>query len=547
MNKKRISLLLALLMVIFVFPTSIRAASDYYSHLRRDVTFFAKDSRTGVSLDGVNFRIYNGESYREDLGSTTSSTRLEPGRYTITATKDGYHVGTRVIDVACTPDRQSFDFSLNRDSSKPLPKDNTLYLRTLDASTGYEISNVRYFIEDLNNSNKNQTIYANSITLSDGNYRISAIREGYGTQSKTVYMTGKRQDLTFSLARGSYYPIGRDIIIKNVSVYSNRVIGDTAPYAKVNLYIHGSFVKSVNADSAGYFEILNTFANYYGDYRDYGRDYFYGDLRNYYLVAEKDGYTSSRFYLNDSRYKDDFYRPPAPSRETATAPVILEALGGESFVRGEKATPFANITIKDASGEVLGTTALDFEAKFAIRTKRPLIAGELITITTSHERYVDKISSVVVGATQVPEKTVEAFDYINKFTIGSKTFTRIIDTKVSTEYMDVDPYITNGRTMLPIRFVAQALGYEVTFDDTTKNALFAKGDTSLVMNLKSRDFYVNGKKHTLSVDPVTVNGRIMLPISELGTALGLSHGNIGEGKNIEWDGTNRVVIVQIKK
>lgn len=611
MLRKKISIVLILALLISVLPINALAASDYYSYLRRDVTFTAADASNGSPLYDVNYRIYQGDSYRIDMGTTTSVTRLEPGRYTITATKDGYYVGTRTIDVTSSNYMQYFEFKLNRDTTRPLPTSNTLYLKTLDASTGYNISDVRYFIEDLNNSSKNQTIYSSSVNLPVGNYRVSAIREGYTTQSKSVYMTGSRQDVTFNLSRNTLFPISRDFKITNVSVYSSRVIGNTAPYAKVNLYKSGNFVKSATADSAGYFEILNTFGRYFSDSRYYGtriypdvntstrvrgytnantpvivydenntylgstvsdyrgfyeishnyvsnperkviyRNYYndnysYEDIKDYYLVAEKDGYSSSRFYLTDGEVKDSSLRPPTPSIETATAPVILEALAGESFVRGEKATPFATITIRDASGEILGTTTLDYYAKFAIRTKRPLISGELLTITTSHERYVDKISSVVVGAKSTPEKSGDTFDYINKFTIGSKSFVRIKDTQVTTEHMDVAPYITNGRTMLPIRFVAESLGYEVSFDDNTKNAVFVKGETSLIMNLRSRDFYVNGKKHTLSVDPVTVEGRIMLPVSELGKALGLTHGNIGEGKNIEWDGANSVVIIQIK-
>lgn len=37
--------------------------------------------------------------------------------------------------------------------------------------------------------------------------------------------------------------------------------------------------------------------------------------------------------------------------------------------------------------------------------------------------------------------------------------------------MDVSPEITNGRTMLPARWIAEALGAEVEWDDTTKQAI----------------------------------------------------------------------------
>jgi hypothetical protein len=38
-------------------------------------------------------------------------------------------------------------------------------------------------------------------------------------------------------------------------------------------------------------------------------------------------------------------------------------------------------------------------------------------------------------------------------------------------HMDVSPEITNDRTFLPARWVAEALGAEVEWDDTTKQAI----------------------------------------------------------------------------
>ncbi|NLL35637.1 MAG: copper amine oxidase N-terminal domain-containing protein, partial [Clostridiales bacterium] len=52
-------------------------------------------------------------------------------------------------------------------------------------------------------------------------------------------------------------------------------------------------------------------------------------------------------------------------------------------------------------------------------------------------------------------------------TIGSNTMTVNQDPI----QMDVAPEIKNGRTMLPARWVAEALGAEVDWDETTKQAI----------------------------------------------------------------------------
>ncbi|NLD16401.1 MAG: hypothetical protein GX666_02320 [Tissierellia bacterium] len=618
MTRKNITLMLVLVLLISILPANVMANSDYYSHMRRDVSFTAKDSTDGKNLMEVTYHIFKGESnYRADMGTTLNDTRLEPGIYTITATKDGYKVGTRVIDVRGTSTlRQYFNFDLDRDIGYRPPsadQSNYLYLNARDATTGYNISDIRYYIENLNNSSKNQTIYSSSVYLPVGNYRVNAIRDGYISQSQNVYMTGSRQDVSFTLSRSAIYPPTRtELTIKNVSVYTNRVTGETDSYSKVSLYKNGVFLNSTTANYSGYFEVPNAFQNYadyYGANRVYpstnssnrvagyttpytrvliydanyvylgsatsdskgyyetahtsvrnpngkillkdkGEGYykFADDLSNYYLIAEKDGYTSSgRFYLTNLAYKDwdDVYSPPAS--ETAIAPTIIEALPGEYYVRGKDSSTFSKVTVKERSGIEIGSVELGHDTRFAIKTSRPLVSGETLTIVTSKSGLRDNITTVIVGSTSGEDKPTYYFNYRNQFTIGQKSYIQTVDDVVSTKHMDVAPYITNGRTMLPIRYVAESLGYDVSFDNNTKNAIFLKGDSSIIMNLNSRDFFVKGQKHTFSVDPITVDGRIMLPFSELGKALGLTHGNVGEGKNIEWNEALRAVTIQINR
>ena len=40
--------------------------------------------------------------------------------------------------------------------------------------------------------------------------------------------------------------------------------------------------------------------------------------------------------------------------------------------------------------------------------------------------------------------------------------------------MDVAPFIENNRTFVPIRFVAESLGYQVEWNDTTRQVIIYK-------------------------------------------------------------------------
>jgi len=66
--------------------------------------------------------------------------------------------------------------------------------------------------------------------------------------------------------------------------------------------------------------------------------------------------------------------------------------------------------------------------------------------------------------------TLTKGDNVVELTIGSATIT----VNGETQTMDVAPEITNGRTMLPARYVAEGLGYVVGWDPGTRTVLISK-------------------------------------------------------------------------
>ncbi len=74
------------------------------------------------------------------------------------------------------------------------------------------------------------------------------------------------------------------------------------------------------------------------------------------------------------------------------------------------------------------------------------------------------------------------------------------------------PIIQDNRTLLPIRAVIEALGGSVTWDQETQTVMLAyKGDI-ITMVIGSTSAYINEDAQTLDVAPVIIDGRTMLPI-----------------------------------
>lgn len=138
------------------------------------------------------------------------------------------------------------------------------------------------------------------------------------------------------------------------------------------------------------------------------------------------------------------------------------------------------------------------------------------------------------------------------FPIGKNYYNIIENGKKTTVYMDVNSYAQNGRTMIPIRFAANALGYNVEYDEVNKEAIFTNTSNPVLakatfrMNVYTGYIYgSNGTSYQMDQKPVIKNERTFVSISNLAKAFGGTHGNVNEGarNTIEWDQANYSAIL----
>ncbi len=97
-------------------------------------------------------------------------------------------------------------------------------------------------------------------------------------------------------------------------------------------------------------------------------------------------------------------------------------------------------------------------------------------------------------------------------------------------------YINNdGYTMLPVRAVVEALNEIATvrWDDATKTCTIGFGQRVFSMTVGSKVLNLNGVSTALNAAPENKDGRVFLPLRDLGYALGLSD------SQISWDSTTQ--------
>ena len=122
-----------------------------------------------------------------------------------------------------------------------------------------------------------------------------------------------------------------------------------------------------------------------------------------------------------------------------------------------------------------------------------------------------------------------------KLQIGNKNM-YVNDEQVE---IDVSPTIVEGRTYLPIRWVAEPLGAEVGWDGNERKVTITFKDTTIELWIGKNIAKVNGVDTPIDPDnpkvvPMIISGRTMLPIRFVAENLGCK---------VDWDGATKTITI----
>lgn len=90
------------------------------------------------------------------------------------------------------------------------------------------------------------------------------------------------------------------------------------------------------------------------------------------------------------------------------------------------------------------------------------------------------------------------------------------------EGRDTVPVIVEGRTLLPIRAVIETMGGTVDWDNEQQTTVLLYGDNKVELQINSNIAYLNGEEKELDAVPVIINGRTMLPIRFIAESFGFN-------------------------
>lgn len=84
----------------------------------------------------------------------------------------------------------------------------------------------------------------------------------------------------------------------------------------------------------------------------------------------------------------------------------------------------------------------------------------------------------------------------------------------------ITPFIQNGRILVPVRFISEAFGAKVSWNQITKTATIIHENTTVKIAIYSERMDVDGKQIELDVPAMITGGRTFIPARALAEALG---------------------------
>ncbi|HIE59320.1 MAG TPA: hypothetical protein EYP82_05200 [Hydrogenothermaceae bacterium] len=146
---------------------------------------------------------------------------------------------------------------------------------------------------------------------------------------------------------------------------------------------------------------------------------------------------------------------------------------------------------------------------------------------TEGSNVIEVVAIDYAGNIGRAEITVVYDPYLGKLVIELSPGSQFYKVNGETRIMDVAPFINEaGRTMVPVRFVAEAMGLSVQWNAETRQVIITGEDTEIILTIDSNIALVDGVPVSMDSKAIIVNGRTFVPLRFVAEAMGFE---------VQWD------------
>jgi len=114
---------------------------------------------------------------------------------------------------------------------------------------------------------------------------------------------------------------------------------------------------------------------------------------------------------------------------------------------------------------------------------------------------------------------------------------RVVVNGTKINFPDAEPFIDeNSRTQVPIRFVGEALGADVSWDGNTKKVTITLNGKKVVLQTGNKNYEVNGQQKQMDTVALLKESRTFVPVRFVSEALGAT---------VKWNANIRTVYIDM--
>jgi len=128
----------------------------------------------------------------------------------------------------------------------------------------------------------------------------------------------------------------------------------------------------------------------------------------------------------------------------------------------------------------------------------------------------------------------EGISYLTDNSVNSGIHVYYNGKRISFHSYAQNPEILEGRTLVPLRSIFEAMGAVVDWDGATSTAIAKRGNIEVRITIGANAIYKNGEAIPVDVPARLMNGRTMVPARVIAEAF---------GADVQWNGNGRAVLI----
>jgi hypothetical protein len=178
----------------------------------------------------------------------------------------------------------------------------------------------------------------------------------------------------------------------------------------------------------------------------------------------------------------------------------------------------AQVTLQNEKGNTVATVKTDNAGKYTF----PNVAPGTYKVTADYQNYTRDLKTVSVKANQTLKVKLQVYSIIDSAMDSYLKSRNEIHVYINDQikWFKQPPVLMKGTTLVPMRAIFEELGAKIDWNADAQAVTATKGDITIGIAIGKEDATINGEKVKLTQKAQLINGNTMVPLRFVSEALG---------------------------